>query len=222
MRLALLQIAPLWPGPNIGGTHTTGESVQPPPPQPSRVIGKDAWLKGGRPRQAAEAGSRLVKGCPTMMIVRFLAHSATRYRIADMSQSRLCTMVLLLMIGGCAGSMGTIHSNPPPRRPSPRSTAHTAARFKSARLSSHPSLILGVRRRANRSSRWRTGSSPTRCRTPTSPSVWTLTFPATIAQDGSFYGEITIGTISGRVDGTHMEGKIDGSACVYDFTGDRI
>jgi hypothetical protein len=49
----------------------------------------------------------------------------------------------------------------------------------------------------------------------------TTAFPATIAQDGSFYGEITTGSISGRVDGTHMEGRIDGSACIYDFTGDR-
>jgi hypothetical protein len=31
-----------------------------------------------------------------------------------MFQSRLCPMVLLLMIGGCAAPMGTIHSDTPP------------------------------------------------------------------------------------------------------------
>jgi hypothetical protein len=121
-----------------------------------------------------------------------------------MFQSRLCTMVLLLMIGGCAGSMGTIHTVPPPPPVtsfdcSYRSTIH------SARLSSAPQLL------------------DTWCQTPGQPIITVengqftytvrhpnisvtldLTFPATMTQDGSFYGEIITGSISGRIDGTRI------------------
>ena len=144
---------------------------------------------------------------------------ATRSKITHMSQSRLCTMVVLLMMGGCAGSMGTIHSNPPPPPVtsfdgSYRSTIHT-----------HPFI----------------GQMNTWCATPGQPIItvengqFTYAVPhpnlpsdlsraysATFAQDGSFIGEDAIGTLSGRVDGTHIEGKIDGSGCDYALTGDRI
>jgi hypothetical protein len=50
----------------------------------------------------------------------------------------------------------------------------------------------------------------------------TTTFPATVAPDGSFHGEIITGSISGRVDSTQIEGKIDRSACFYALSGDRI
>jgi hypothetical protein len=128
-------------------------------------------------------------------------------------------MVLLSTIGGCAGPMGTIHSNPPP----PSVTSFDGS-YRSTIRTSHPF--------AGQMNAW--------CDSPGQPiitvengqftytvphpnlSIGLLTaFPATIAQDGSFYGEITTGTISGRIDGTHMEGTIDGSACIYAFTGDR-
>ena len=151
-----------------------------------------------------------------MMFIR----SATRYRIADMFQIRLCTMVLLMMIGGCAGSLGTIHSNPLP----PPVTSFDGS-YRSTIQTTHP---FG-------------GLMNTWCDSPGQPVITvengqftytvphpnvttsiTASFSATIAPDGSFYGEIITGTISGRIDGTHMEGRIDGSACVYTFTGDRI
>ena len=44
----------------------------------------------------------------------------------------------------------------------------------------------------------------------------------TMAEDGSFTGEIIAGTISGQVQGTRIEGRIDGSACLYTFAGNRM
>ncbi|HEY2616375.1 MAG TPA: hypothetical protein VGI78_03455 [Acetobacteraceae bacterium] len=129
-------------------------------------------------------------------------------------------MIVLLMIGGCAGSLGTIHNNPSP----PPVTSFDG---------SYRSTIRSTRPFAGQMNTW--------CDSPGQPiitvengqftytvphpnlSVGLVTaFPATIAQDGSFHGEITTGTISGRIDGTHMDGRIDGSACIYAFTGDRI
>jgi hypothetical protein len=149
--------------------------------------------------------------------------SATRYRIANMFQSsRLCTMALLLIIGGCAGPMGTIHSDTPP--PPPVTTFDGTYRGTIRNTGAAD---------AAQGSSW--------CDTPGQPIItvvngqFTYTvphpnittslmtaFPATIAPDGSFYGEIITGSLSGRVDGTHIEGKIDGSACIYTFSGDRI
>ena len=129
-------------------------------------------------------------------------------------------MVLLLLIGGCAGPMGTIHSNPPPLP-----VTSFDGSYRSTIQNSHPFA----------------GQMVTWCDTPGQPIITVengqftytlphpnvsvnldLAFPATIAQDGSFYGEIVTGSISGRIDGAHMAGKIDGSACIYNFTGDRI
>jgi hypothetical protein len=131
-------------------------------------------------------------------------------------------VLLLLLIDGCAGSMGTIHSDPPPPPPVTAFDGSYRSMIRPARLHSEPQLDV-----------W--------CETPGQPIItvenghFTYTVPhpnvttsitaslsATIAPDGSFYGEIITGTISGRIDGTHMEGRIDGSACVYAFTGDRI
>jgi hypothetical protein len=137
-----------------------------------------------------------------------------------MFQIRLCMVVPLLMISGCAGSLGTIHSNPPP----PPVTSFDGS-YRSTIQNTHPFV----------------GQMNTWCDTPGQPLITVesgqftytlphpnvsvnldLAFPATIAQDGSFYGENITGSISGRVDGTHMEGRIDGSACIYVFTGVRI
>lgn len=46
-------------------------------------------------------------------------------------------------------------------------------------------------------------------------------FTAAVAPDGSFYGGQNEGSLSGRITGTHIEGMIDGSACVYTFSGNR-
>jgi hypothetical protein len=57
---------------------------------------------------------------------------------------------------------------------------------------------------------------------PNVPGDATSSVQATMAQDGSFSGQVVGGSISGRVSGTHIEGTIDGQACVYAFVGDRI
>jgi hypothetical protein len=44
-------------------------------------------------------------------------------------------------------------------------------------------------------------------------------FPAIVAADGSFHGQITLGSIYGQIRDGHIQGRIDGSACVYDFAG---
>jgi hypothetical protein len=56
---------------------------------------------------------------------------------------------------------------------------------------------------------------------PNVPGNATPNFPATLASDGSFTGQIIAGSISGRVEGNRIQGHIDGSACIYDFTGNR-
>jgi hypothetical protein len=58
----------------------------------------------------------------------------------------------------------------------------------------------------------------------------TPVFAAAIAQDGSFVGPGDDGTghvfpwlrIYGQVQGTHMEGTIEGAKCQYIFVGDRM
>jgi hypothetical protein len=50
----------------------------------------------------------------------------------------------------------------------------------------------------------------------------TPSFPAMVAQDGSFSGQVVEGTISGHVHGAHIEGNINGQGCIYAFSGERI
>jgi hypothetical protein len=138
-----------------------------------------------------------------------------------MSQARLFPVVLILMISGCAGSMGTIHADP--------ATAPVTSFDGSYRST------LGIKSAAEevKGSSW--------CVSPGQPIVtvangrfsYTVphpnvpgnpapTFQAIVVQNGSFAGQGNDGTISGRITGTHMEGSIDGSACIYAFTGDRM
>jgi hypothetical protein len=56
---------------------------------------------------------------------------------------------------------------------------------------------------------------------PNAPNNPTPVYSATIAPDGSFRSSLPTGTMTGRVNGTHISGKIDGSVCVYSFALDR-
>ena len=56
---------------------------------------------------------------------------------------------------------------------------------------------------------------------PNVPGDATPAFPAAVAADGSFSGQIIWGSISGQIRDGHIEGRIDGSACIYAFAGDR-
>ena len=56
---------------------------------------------------------------------------------------------------------------------------------------------------------------------PNLPGTPAPVFSATFAEDGSFFGQVINGTMSGRVTGSHITGKIDGQGCIYTFNGDR-
>jgi hypothetical protein len=146
---------------------------------------------------------------------------AIRYRVAALPQLSLCLMALNLALGGCAGSMGTIH-------------ADTAA----APISSFDGAYRGTIRITSMADE---AKGTSWCATPGQPIITVVngqfgytvphpnapgnpspTFQATVAQDGSFVGQSNDGTISGRVSGTHMEGRIDGAACIYAFAADRM
>ena len=136
--------------------------------------------------------------------------------------NRLYPMLLPLMIIGCAGPMGTIHGEAPT---TVAVTTYDGAYSSTIRVTSTAEGARG------------TGL----CDSPGQPVVtvangqfsyavphpnvlgsMTPSFPATMAQDGTFYGQVMYGTISGQVNGGHMEGRIDGQGCVYAFSGERI
>ena len=146
---------------------------------------------------------------------------ATRYRVAAMPQVRLCPMVLMLMIAGCAGSMGTMHSETAPApvtsfdgsyRSTIRITSAAEATTGTSWCETPGQPVITV---AN-------GQFSYAVPHPNTPGNPTPVFQATMAQDGSFVGQANDGIISGRVSGTHMEGSIDGAGCIYAFTGDRM
>jgi hypothetical protein len=147
--------------------------------------------------------------------------SAVRRGFAGQFRVETWTVYLALLVSGCAGSMGTMHSGlpPPPHVTSfdgsYRNTIHVTDSFGVAQTTSwcdSPGQhIITV---AN-------GQFSYAVPHPNVPGQATPAFPATMAQDGSFYGQVVGGTISGRVQGTRIEGRIDGSACLYTFVGHR-
>ena len=56
---------------------------------------------------------------------------------------------------------------------------------------------------------------------PNAPNNPTPVYSVMIAPDGSFRVCLTTGTTGGRVTGTHVSSKIDGSVCVYSVALDR-
>jgi hypothetical protein len=149
--------------------------------------------------------------------------STTCYGIAEMSTVRLCAaMMPCLMIIGCAGPMGVIHGGMVTAAPvtsfdgSYRNTIRLISSAGAAEgtvwCDSPGQPIITV---AN-------GQFSYDVPHPNVPGDATSNVQATMAQDGSFAGQVVGGSISGRVSGTHVEGTIDGQACVYAFAGDRI
>jgi hypothetical protein len=136
--------------------------------------------------------------------------------------NRFYPMLLPLMIIGCAGPMGTIHGEAPAAAVvttfdgSYRSTIRvtsTAGRAEGTGLCDSPGQpVVTV---AN-------GQFSYPVPHPNVPGATTPIFTATMAQDGTFYGQVMSGTMSGSVNGGHIEGKIDGQGCVYAFSGERI
>jgi hypothetical protein len=136
-----------------------------------------------------------------------------------MAQVRLCPIVAMLMIAGCAGPMGTIHTDTVPTPAvtafdgTYRSTIRVTKGFGQTSWCDSPGQpVITV---AN-------GQFSYAVPHPNVPGNPTPSYLASFAQDGTFYGQVVSGTISGQVRGTHMEGSIDGQGCVFAFTGDRI
>ena len=131
---------------------------------------------------------------------------------------RLCSMVAMLLIADCAGPMGTIHTDTVPTTVvtsfdgTYRSTIRVTKEFGQTSWCDSPGQpVITV---AN-------GQFSYAVPHPNVPGNPAPSYPATFAQDGTFYGQVVSGTISGQVRGTHMEGSIDGQGCVFAFTGER-
>ncbi len=163
------------------------------------------------------------------------AHQPTRRWPSQMrwwgQTRRVCAVALVPIVSACAGSMGTIR--PGPSVPSSQAMmVKTVVPATSFDGSYRTTIRVIGSFGGSENIPW--------CATPGQPiitvangqftyavphsfatKIATSVFPATMAADGSFYGEIVAGTMSGQVRGTHIEGKIDGSACVYAFSGDR-
>lgn len=138
-----------------------------------------------------------------------------------MHRIRLCPMVLMLLVAGCAGSMGTIHADPAPSSV----TAFDGSYRSTIRLTGTADVAKGTNWCDTPGQPIITVSNGLLSYTVPHPNVsdeMTPTFEATIAEDGTFSGQVVGGTMSGTVSGTHMEGRIDGQACLYAFSADRI
>ena len=119
--------------------------------------------------------------------------SAVRRGLAGQLWVEARTVYLALIVGGCAGSMGTMHSNPPPVPPvtsfdgSYRNTIHVTDSFGVAQTTSwcdspgQPVVTV-----AN-------GQFSYAVPHPNVPGQATPAFPATMAQDGTFYGQVVGG-----------------------------
>ena len=140
-----------------------------------------------------------------------------------MPSLRLYTALLpFLMIIGCAGPMGVIHGG-----------TVTAAPVTSFDGSYNNTIRVISSAGAAEGTTWcdspgqpvitvANGQFSYAVPHPNVPGDATTSVQATMAQDGSFSGQVVGGTISGRVSGTHIEGSINGQACVYAFAGGRI
>lgn len=136
--------------------------------------------------------------------------------------SHVCLALALPALAGCAGPMGTMHTDTVTAAPvtafdgsyrtTIRSTRSFGSSMASAWCESPGQPVVTI-----------TGGAFTYAVPhPNVPGNATPVYPATLTEDGSFSGQIVAGTLTGRVNGTHIEGKIDGSACLYEFSGDRI
>jgi hypothetical protein len=130
-------------------------------------------------------------------------------------------MILLLMLAGCAGSMGTMHAN----TATAPATSFDGTYQSTIRITSSADEAKGTSWCVTPGQPLITVANGQFSYTvphPNAPGNPAPTFQAVIARDGSFAGQANDGTISGRVSGTHMEGSINGAACIYAFTGDRM
>ena len=139
-----------------------------------------------------------------------------------MSHVKLSPLVLMLLIAGCAGPMGPIRVSQAPPPPvvtafdgtyqtTIRSLRSFGAAQETSWCDSPGQPVVTVRN----------GKFTYAVPHPNVPGNATPNYPATIAPDGTFFGQVIEGTLNGQVQGTHIEGRIDGSACIYAFSGNR-
>jgi hypothetical protein len=143
-------------------------------------------------------------------------------------------VLLLPVVAGCAGPMGTLR--PGPSVPVSQAASEVEPLLVTSFDGSYRTTIrpTGIGAGGNlQTTNW--------CDTPGQPIVTvtngqltyavphpnvpgnpTPVFEATMSTDGSFTGQVNSGSMSGHVVGSHMEGKMDGSGCLYAFTGDRV
>ena len=130
-------------------------------------------------------------------------------------------MVAMLLIAGCAGPMGTIHTDTD-TVPTPVVTAFDGTYRSTIRVTKGVGQTLWCDTPGQPVITVANGQFDYAVPHPNVPSNYMPSYPATFAPDGTFFGQLVGGTISGQVRDTHMEGSIDGSACVYAFTGERM
>jgi hypothetical protein len=140
-----------------------------------------------------------------------------QFRIA----ARRVPLVLALLTAGCAGSMGTMH----PDTSSAPSTAFDGSYQIAITLTSAGEETTGTtwcNTPGQATALVKDGVFTYAVPHPSVPGNPTPTFTATFTADGAFIGQGEEGTILGHVTGTKMEGNIDGAACGYAFTGNRM
>jgi hypothetical protein len=119
-------------------------------------------------------------------------------------------VALVIILGGCAGPMGPIRSAPPPPPP--------ITSFDG----SYRNTIRSIDTPATENTVWCNTSGQEAVTVADGKLTYavphpnirgnpTPAFPGTFAADGTFSGQIIAGTIFGQVQGSHMEGRIDGS-----------
>lgn len=139
-----------------------------------------------------------------------------------MHLGRVISAVLLMGVGACAGPMGTLHSDQIVTPPvtafdgSYRNTIRVAGAFGQAQTTAWcdtpgQPVVTVANGRLNYS-----------VPHPNVPGEPVTVFTATLAKDGSFSGDQILGMMTGEVQGNRIIGRIDGSACLYEFSGMRV
>jgi len=111
-------------------------------------------------------------------------------------------MVAMLPIAGCAGPMGTIHTD---TVPAPAATSFDGTYRSTIRVTKGVGQTSWCDTPGQPVITVANGEFSYATPHPNVPGNPTPSFPATFAPDGTFYGAIISGTISGQVRDTHME-----------------
>jgi hypothetical protein len=152
--------------------------------------------------------------------------------MSDLRMTSLAALALVMLVSGCAGSMGTMRGGP--SMPAAEAVANAATAPVTAFDGSYRVTLrsTGSAGAAGNTSWCASPGQPTITVTngqfsyavphPNVPGNATPVYSATIEADGTFYGTIVAGSLSGMVQGTRIQGRIDGSGCLYELSGTRV